>query len=185
MRQGSLFDLLPQPEAATRGYTLEITPETDGAPMLSVFGGKLTTYRHLASSAMAMLAEGCPEFDGPDWTATKPLPGGDFPMDDIGALIVQIGGQYPFLEPDWAKRLARCYGTLVFTILGDTKTLSDCGHHFGHGLTEAEVRYLIAQEWAGHGDDVLWRRTKMGLHLSPDERAAVAEFVRSQVEAKA
>jgi len=163
-----------KPEAATRGYRFELSPDHEGAPILSVFGGKITTYRHLAKEAVALLAERLPELAGDDWTGGEPLPGGDFPMDGADALLAQLRARYPFLQPDWALRLARAYGTDSFVILGDVTSLAECGHHFGHGLTAREVRHLVAYEWARSEQDVLWRRSKLGLRFSADEVAGLA-----------
>ncbi|MFB0873193.1 MULTISPECIES: glycerol-3-phosphate dehydrogenase [unclassified Sphingobium] len=162
-----------RPEAATRGYRLDLSNEAEGAPLLSIFGGKLTTYRHLAASAMAMLAERIPLLSGPDWTATAPLPGGDFPIDGAADLTVRLKSDYPFLKPRWAQRILAAYGTIAWTILEDAQALADCGRHFGHGLTEREVAYLLTREWARTADDILWRRTKLGLYFSEAERAAL------------
>jgi glycerol-3-phosphate dehydrogenase len=163
-----------KPEAATRGYRLELSDAHEGPPILSVLGGKITTYRHLAEEAVDLMASRLPVLARPGWTGAAPLPGGDFAVDGIDALIGQLQASYPFLEPAWAQRLARAYGTLAATVLGDAGTLADCGHHFGHGFTQRELDYLIAREWAMSGEDVLWRRSKLGLHLSPEAAGEVA-----------
>ncbi|MBU6267688.1 MAG: glycerol-3-phosphate dehydrogenase [Sphingomonadales bacterium] len=169
-----------RPEAATRGYRLELSPAGEGAALLSVFGGKITTYRHLAEAAVALLAERLPELAGPGWTGAAALPGGDFAMDGADALLARVRGRYGWLEADWALRLVRAYGTEVFEVLGDAGSLADCGRHFGHGLTEAEVRWLMTREWARSADDVLWRRSKLGLRFGADEAAALAERMGEQ-----
>lgn len=166
-----------KPEAATRGYRLELTPAADGAPMLSVFGGKITTYRHLAQEAVDLLVPRVSDLTGPHWTDQAPLPGGDFPIDGAAKLLETVAQHYPFLERSWAARLVRSYGTLTLQILGNAKSLEDCGRHFGHGLTEREVQYLIAQEWARTADDILWRRSKLGLHLTAAQVADLNEFL--------
>jgi glycerol-3-phosphate dehydrogenase len=163
-----------KPEAATRGYRLELSDRDQGAPMLSVFGGKITTYRHLAEEAVDLLTDRLPALSGPAWSGTAPLPGGDFPKEGAGDLLAKLRARYPFLEPDWADRMIKAYGTLAWTVLGDAASLADCGRHFGHGLTQREVDYLVAREWAVTADDVLWRRTKLGLRFSTDEAAALA-----------
>ena len=165
-----------KPEAATRGYRFDLSPEEDGAPILSVFGGKITTYRTLAEEAVDHLAARTPALAGPHWTDTAPLPGGDFGVDEVDHLIADLQAAYPFLEPAWAARLIRCYGTRAATLLGDAQSLADCGQHFGAGLTEREVRYLRTEEWAMDAEDVLWRRTKMGLHLSAAQQDDVRRF---------
>jgi glycerol-3-phosphate dehydrogenase len=165
-----------KPEAATRGYRFDLTDAHEGAPILSVFGGKITTFRTLAQEAVDRMAERIPALAGAHWTDTRPLPGGDFGVDEVDRRIADLRARYPFLEPPWAERLIRSYGTLATTILGDARTLDDCGLHFGHGLTECEVRYLMAREWAREADDILWRRSKLGLRLSPSEQDSLHRY---------
>lgn len=172
-----------RPEAATRGYVLDLSEAGEGAPLLSVFGGKITTFRHLAQDAVEELAARVPALGGKRWTDSAPLPGGDFPMGTIDDLREGLKMAYPFLEPRWAARLAHAYGTRVHSFLGDATRLSDCGIHFGHGLTEAEVRYLMTHEWASSAADILWRRTKLGLRFSPPQIAALDEFCKQEVTA--
>jgi glycerol-3-phosphate dehydrogenase len=171
-----------KPEAATRGYRLEITPEEDGAPMLSVFGGKITTYRHLAEEVVQCLGHRQAELDGTGWTDTKPLPGGDFPCDAAPRHIAALAERFPYLKPAWVDRLFRCYGTVAGTFLEGTTSLSDCGPHFGHGLTAREVDHLMAREWAMSADDILWRRTKLGLRLSVEERQRLQLYMEQRRE---
>lgn len=154
--------------AATREYVLSLHTEGGGAPLLNVFGGKITTYRRLAEHALEKIA---PFFPGlrPDWTARVPLPGGDFPVDGVDQLIAKLRAAYPFLDASWAKRLIRTYGTEAFEVLGNARSAADLGRDFGATLTEAEVNWLIAKEYAHSADDILWRRTKLGLHLSQDQ----------------
>lgn len=163
-----------RPEAATRGYRLELSPEVEGAPILSVFGGKITTYRHLAEEAVELLGSRLPVVREPSWTGTVPLPGGDFPTGGENTLKTALTTRYPFLDGASADRLIRSYGTLAATVLGDARTLADCGHHFGHGLTEREVAYLKQREWAVTPEDILWRRSKLGLRFTPAETEALA-----------
>lgn len=172
-----------KPEAATRGYRLELSPDDEGAPILSVFGGKITTYRHLAQEAVDLLAKRLPGMAERHWTDQAALPGGDFPIDGAAALVDEITARYPFLEATWARRMVRSYGTLTRDILGDAKSLADCGRHFGHGLTEREVRYLVAREWCRSADDALWRRTKLGLHFTPQQVADLASFLEQELAA--
>jgi glycerol-3-phosphate dehydrogenase len=169
-----------KPEAATRGYRFELSPEEEGVPILSVFGGKITTYRHLAEEAVELLAARLPVLEGEGWTGSAPLPGGDFPVDGAPALKSRIAGRYPFLEPAWAERLARGYGTETFAILGDAACLDDCGLHFGHGFTEREAVHLIGSEWAATSQDILWRRTKLGLRFSRLEQQRLDEWLHAQ-----
>jgi glycerol-3-phosphate dehydrogenase len=165
-----------RPEAATRGYRFDHAG-TDAAPLVSVFGGKITTYRTLAEGAMAQLADALPILDGPSWTATRPLPGGDFPMDGAAALTAALITDYPFVTPAHAARLARLYGTTSRVILGDATCTADLGAHFGNDLYAAEVNHLVTREWAQTADDILWRRTKMGLRLSESQVAALAAYL--------
>lgn len=170
-----------KPEAATRGYRFDISDENEGAPILSVFGGKITTYRTLSQEAVDRMATRIPALEGRHWTDNSALPGGDFGVNEVDRLIADLRGRYPFLEPAWADRLVRSYGTLAFLVLGEAHTLNDCGRHFGHGLTEREVRYLLANEWAREAGDVLWRRTKLGLRLDAAEQADLAQFMKANL----
>ncbi|WP_296680014.1 glycerol-3-phosphate dehydrogenase [Novosphingobium sp.] len=165
-----------RPEAATRGYDLDLSDQHAGAPLLSVFGGKITTYRHLAQEAVEALADRLPILRGPGWTDTVPLPGGDFAIDGAAALEADFAAQFPFLAGS-AHRLVRAYGTTALEMFAGAKSLADCGRDFGHGLTEREVRHLADNEWARSADDVLWRRTKLGLRLSLDQAAALNSFI--------
>lgn len=169
-----------KPEAATRGYRFDLTEAPEGAPMLSVFGGKITTFRTLSQEAVDKLASRVPALRGDHWTHSRPLPGGDFGVHDVAQQIADLRKRYPFLEAGWVERLVRTYGTVAARFLGDARTLDDCGEHFGHGLTEAEVRHLVANEWAGTAEDILWRRTKLGLHLSADQQAALERFFQKE-----
>lgn len=167
-----------RPEAATRGYRFELDGGADGsAPLLSVFGGKITTYRHLALEAVAQLAPFLPVLAGTDWTGSAPLPGGDFGRGAAGEKMRALAERYPFLPEREPRRLIQLYGTRAFAFLGEANSAADLGEHFGHGLTAAEVDYLIAQEWAVTAEDVLWRRTKLGLHFTPDQTARLAAYI--------
>ncbi|MDE2410277.1 MAG: glycerol-3-phosphate dehydrogenase [Sphingomonadales bacterium] len=170
-------DASGKPEAATRGYRFELSPEAEGVPLLSVFGGKITTYRHLAEEAVDQLADRLPELAGPGWTGSRPLPGGDFEIDGAPALLEKVRARHRWLEAGWAGRLVRAYGTGVFAMLGNAQCLEDCGRHFGHGLTEREVRHLVDREWARTAEDVLWRRTKLGLRFDAGQAAALAAWM--------
>ncbi len=167
-----------KPETASRGYRFDVdTDDSDAAPLLSVFGGKITTYRHLAESAVAKLARWLPQLGGPSWTATKPLPGGDFPVSDTGVVGDTLHNQYPFLDAATVKRLARTYGTRANDWLGNAQRTADLGQDFGHGLTAAEVDYLVAREWARTAEDILWRRTKLGLRFNAAQTSALAQYL--------
>ena len=125
-----------------------------------------------------MLAARMPDvFTGPQWTGSASLPGGDFPRDAQSLLIGEIEREYPFLDHTEAVRIARAYGLDAMLWLGDATTRSDLGRNFGAGLSEAEVDYMRRVEFAQTAEDVLWRRSKLGLHMDEAERAAVAEYL--------
>jgi glycerol-3-phosphate dehydrogenase len=166
-----------RPEAATRGYRLDLSPEAEGAPLLSVYGGKITTYRHLGEEAVNLLTDRVAALSGPAWTKREPLPGGDFPIDGAAALRAELRARYPFLaEPD-ADRLGKAYGTRAFRWLAEAGEWSDLGRSFGAGLSEAEVAYLRHEEWAQTAEDILWRRTKLGLRLDVEQQEALARYL--------
>ncbi|MGI4951965.1 MAG: glycerol-3-phosphate dehydrogenase [Janthinobacterium lividum] len=156
--------------AVTRDYKLHL--EQEPAPMLSVFGGKITTYRRLAEHAMAMLDPLLSPARPGAWTATQPLPGGDIP--DFAAFLADCRRRYAFLPDAVLTRLAHAYGSRLPAVLGGATDLAGLGEHFGAGLYAAELRYLREHEWARTGEDVLWRRSKLGLRLDPAQRARVA-----------
>jgi glycerol-3-phosphate dehydrogenase len=113
---------------------------------------------------------------GARWTGAAPLPGGDFPTDGFEALVAELGARFPWMAPAHARRLARLYGTRAFALVGEAETAEDMGRRFGGDLTEREVRYLMETEWAETAEDILWRRTKLGLRLNAEEVAALARF---------
>lgn len=160
--------------AATRDYVLSL--DQNGAPLLNVFGGKITTHRRLAESALAKLAPFFPQAK-PAWTARVALPGGDFPHTDVAKLTADLARSYPFLTPYWAARLIRAYGSEAATLLGQAKTAADLGQDFGATLTEAEVRWLISREFAREANDIIWRRTKLGLRLNPEQITQLSAFM--------
>jgi glycerol-3-phosphate dehydrogenase len=153
--------------AATRDYTLKIDAN-GGAPMLNIFGGKITTYRRLAESALEKIAEHLTVKQGP-WTAGVPLPGGAFPIEAIETLVGALRDASPFLTDAWARRLIRAYGTEAVGILNAAQSPEDLGQDFGATLTEAEVIWLMTHEYARTAEDVVWRRNKLGLRLSTDQ----------------
>ena len=168
--------------AATRDYVLSLDGGVigkAGPPLLNVFGGKITTYRRLAESALDKLA---PHFPGlkPAWTARVPLPGGNFPLADKARLAEDLRRAHPFLTPEWAARLVRAYGTDAALILGDATSPEALGRHFGATLTEAEVRWLMAHEYARHAADVVWRRSKLGLRMSAEDVEALEVWMQGQ-----
>jgi glycerol-3-phosphate dehydrogenase len=162
---------------ATRDYVLSLNE--DGAPLLSVFGGKITTYRKLAEAALAKLSAHFEQATGP-WTATAALPGGDFVHDGAPRLLAALQREYPFLQPAQAQRLIRTYGTCAGKMLGNAKTPADLGEDFGAGLTEAEVNWLIKHEFAVTAEDILWRRTKLGLHFTPEQAEQLESWLATK-----
>ncbi len=164
---------------ASRDYVLELEDEAGKPPLLSVIGGKITTYRRLAEHALEKLEPLLPRHVGlaSGWTGTLPLPGGDFEIDARQGLARDLKRAFAFLSDDEAQRLIGAYGTRAPRLLRAARSREELGQDFGHGLTEAEVRYLIEQEWARTADDVLWRRTKLGLRFKPEQRAAVEAFM--------
>jgi glycerol-3-phosphate dehydrogenase len=156
--------------AATRDYVLKLNTGA-GAPVLNVFGGKITTYRRLAESALAALSRVFPGLPA-DWTAGIPLPGGDFPVGGVAALTGRFAAAHPFADARTARRLIRAYGSEAEAVFADGP-----GPDFGHGLFQAEVDWLIAREWARTTDDILWRRTKLGLRFTEPETAALAAYL--------
>ncbi|WBU57482.1 glycerol-3-phosphate dehydrogenase [Paracoccus sediminicola] len=155
--------------AATRDYVLSLDDDEGGAPVLNVFGGKITTYRRLAESAMEKLEPFFPAARG-KWTAGVALPGGDFPVDGVGDLVARLQAAHDWLNDAQALRLVRAYGTDAETFLADGP-----GAQLGGGLTEAELNWLVTQEWAETVEDVIWRRSKLGLVMNEAEIAALRE----------
>ncbi len=170
-------------KAATRDYVLEVDA-VDGKPaVLSVFGGKITTYRRLAEEAMERIEAHLPgRAPKPGrWTAIPALPGGDFAVTGIGGIESDLKSSYPFLSAALASRLAHAYGTTAKTVLGNAGSMADLGRSFGATLTETEVRYLVDQEWAQTAEDVVWRRSKLGLKMSPGEVATLEAYMRGRI----
>ena len=163
------------PQAITRDYTLDIHDEKGKAPLLSVFGGKLTTYRKLAEHALEKLT---PYYKGigPAWTKECVLPGGDI-SGDREDYAAKLRRKYPFISESLARHYARTYGSNSELILSGITSLDGMGEHFGHELYEAELRYLVEHEWVRRLDDAIWRRTKLGMWLSEEEQARVAQWL--------
>jgi glycerol-3-phosphate dehydrogenase len=167
-----------KPEHASRGYRFDIDTNAHNAlPLLSVFGGKITTYRHLAEGAVAALRPWFPELGTNSWTADKPLPGGNFRVDAVEDLTVKLACDYPFLAARTVRRLIRSYGTLAWDWLAEANEPADLGMDFGAGLTQAEVDYLVRHEWAQQADDILWRRSKLGLRLTAEQVHGLEEYL--------
>ncbi len=163
--------------AATRDYTLKVDT-SDGAPILNIFGGKITTYRKLAEDAMDMIVPFFPGTSG-HWTAGVALPGGDFAVNGVDGLIKQLQGDYAFLDAFWARRLIRAYGTDAWNVMGDAKTTDDLGKAFGATLTAREVEHLMAREYARTAEDVVWRRNKLGLRLTSAEIEGLESWMKA------
>ncbi|MDG4894664.1 glycerol-3-phosphate dehydrogenase [Mesorhizobium sp. WSM4976] len=164
-------------QEATRDYVLKADGGEGVAPLLNAFGGKITTFRRLAESMLEKI-EGFLDKRGKPWTHDAPLPGGDFPATGFDAQVARLKKAYPFLDQRLARRFTRLYGTRAEKLLGLAKSNADLGRNFGADLFEVEVRYLAENEWAVTAEDVLWRRTKRGLHFSREQTAALEEFMR-------
>jgi glycerol-3-phosphate dehydrogenase len=174
-------DGVSEAKAATRDYVLEVDA-AGRAPVVSIFGGKITTYRRLAEEVLRRIEPVLPQLaDKKGWTAKAPLPGGDFRVDGLRDLEGALGRSYPFLAAGDASRFARAYGTRARRVLGDARQWSDLGIRFGDTLTEAEVRYLADQEWAQTAEDVLWRRSKLGLRMTPDQVRELGLWMKANV----
>ena len=161
--------------AATRDYVLTVNQPDGTAPILNVFGGKITTYRKLAENALVDIAPFFPNLSGP-WTAGVPLPGGDLAVAEVEDRLQQLLRDYPFLTPRWALRLFRAYGTEAWDMLGAAQSAADLGRDFGATLSEQELRWSIANEYTKTAEDMIWRRSKLGLRLSQKEIAALEAF---------
>ncbi|WP_313159927.1 glycerol-3-phosphate dehydrogenase C-terminal domain-containing protein, partial [Mixta calida] len=164
-------------QAITRDYTLDVRDDAGNAPLLSVFGGKLTTYRKLAEHAMEKLAKYYPNA-GPAWTKNAVLPGGDIAgtREDYAAGLRR---RYPFISEGLARHYARTYGSNSELILQNASSLADLGEDFGHSFHEAELRYLVENEWVRELDDAIWRRTKLGMWLNEAQQARVAQWLET------
>ncbi|MGB7241560.1 MAG: glycerol-3-phosphate dehydrogenase [Sulfitobacter sp.] len=153
--------------AATRDYTLKLDTSA-GAPVLNVFGGKITTYRRLAESALEKINDVLGG-DAEKWTAGAALPGGDFPVGDVERLVNEASAKFAFLGNTWSRRLIKAYGKDVFKLLEGAKSVSDLGQDFGATLTAREVTWLMQHEFAVTAEDVVWRRSKLGLRLNAQQ----------------
>ncbi|RZN09802.1 glycerol-3-phosphate dehydrogenase [Bradyrhizobium genosp. SA-3] len=168
-------DNAENPSAVTRDYVFEVHGEQGVPPLLSIFGGKITTYRRLAEHALQRLEAWFPKMS-PGWTAGRPLPGGDI-GGDFDAFIVQLAGEYSDLPRKLIHHYARLYGTRARELLGSAHVSADLGRHFGGDFYEREATFLRESEWAREPQDFLDRRTKHGLHLIAAQRDAFASFI--------
>ncbi|KCV81248.1 glycerol-3-phosphate dehydrogenase [Actibacterium atlanticum] len=169
--------------AATRDYVIKLD-NTHAAPALHVFGGKITTYRCLAESALEEMQQVFPGLSGP-WTAGVALPGGDFPVDGVDDLIRRLLEQFSFLSPRWAKRLVRAYGTDAVVMLNGARDAQDLGIDFGATLTQQEVVWLMDHEYARDAGDIVWRRSKLGLRMSAAQIAELDIWMKAHRAATA
>ena len=167
-------DAASEAAAVTRDYVLDLDAPQGQAPVLSVFGGKITTYRRLAELALEKLESQLEPMASP-WTLTVPLPGGDIPGGDVDAFIADVRRRWPFLDAPQARRLAHAYGTRIAQVLAGVSSREAMGEDFGGGLTRVEVDFLIREEWARSAEDIYWRHSKTGLNASPaDQRRLIA-----------
>ncbi|NOI24446.1 glycerol-3-phosphate dehydrogenase [Vibrio mediterranei] len=169
------------PQAVTRDYTIELDDQMDDAPLLSIFGGKLTTYRKLGQAAVDKLAPFFPHM-GQAWTREAILPGGNFSNRDH--LEQQLASQYSWLDSGIIKRWVRAYGTRISQLLEGKTSVDELGTDFGHGLYQAEVDYLVQQEWAVSVDDVLWRRSKLGLEFEAEQVEQLSDYLGASLAKK-
>ena len=160
----------------TRDYRLELDANSGEAPLLSVFGGKITTFRKLSEEAVDRLATVMPVPKGA-WTAHAPLPGGDIALARFEPFADAFAQRHAWLPAPLARRYARAYGTRASRVVGDATSLDGLGKAIAPGLYEAELRYLRDTEWATCAQDVLWRRSKLGLHVEPGTMNAVTAAI--------
>ncbi len=175
-------DAAKDPSAVTRDYVFDLDL-AEGAPLLSVFGGKITTFRKLAEHAVARLQKAL-GFEAGPWTAGAPLPGGDFEDGDFDGFLAGFRRRFPWLPEALATRLARAYGRRAEKMLEGATSLADLGRDFGAGLYEREVGYLYAEEWARSAEDVLWRRSKLGLFAGEETGTALGEWFAARRQAE-
>jgi glycerol-3-phosphate dehydrogenase len=170
-----------KPEDITRDYALTLDERFREGPVLTVYGGKITTSRRLAEAVLAKIGHFFQAL--PSWTEHSTLPGGDFAVDAFDVQVTRARNRWPFLTDGHARRLLRAYGTRIDRILGSAKSLDDLGPRFVADLTGAELRYLAQREWAQTADDVLWRRSKLGLLASAADAAAIGDFMAKEAAA--
>jgi glycerol-3-phosphate dehydrogenase len=167
---------------AGRDYEIETWGGQGEAALITIFGGKITTYRRLAEAVLDRVEEAIGPSQQRAWTRDAPLPGGNFPRPEFAERLAALHRAFPFLDAFTGKRLLRSYGTLAFSILEGAAGPGGLGQHFGAGLTEREVRYLAEREWARSADDVLWRRSKLGLRMSPEETRRLEQWFAANAD---
>ncbi|WP_257544460.1 glycerol-3-phosphate dehydrogenase [Sphingopyxis sp. DBS4] len=168
-----------RPEAATRGYRIDVDLE-EGAPLLTIYGGKITSYRHVAEHAVDELSDHLEAVSVKRWTATAPLPGGDFPTNGAAALKAEYKLAYPFLPAATVDRIVKAYGTDARRWLGDADGWDALGGEIAHGLSVAEIEWMMTREWARDVEDILWRRSKLGLLFTEAEAARLAAWLEAK-----
>jgi glycerol-3-phosphate dehydrogenase len=170
-------------KALSRDYVVKLDEAGEGrTPLVTIYGGKITTYRRLAERVLSLLAGAFPAA-GPSWTSGAPLPGGEFPVEKFKAEVEKLSAQCATCTPRRAERLVRAYGTRAAKIVAGIRTSADWGRDFGHDLTEREVNYLMQQEWAQTAEDVLWRRTRIGLLATGAEAAELNDWMHAHAAA--
>ncbi|MEO0546420.1 MAG: glycerol-3-phosphate dehydrogenase C-terminal domain-containing protein, partial [Pseudomonadota bacterium] len=168
-------------QEATRDYIFK----EDGAArageavLVNIFGGKITTYRELAERMMEKIEDTIGR-KGRPWTAKAAMPGGDFPVQGFDALVTRMAATYPFVPGQTLRRLCNAYGTRIAMVMGNATKLEQLGEDFGNGLYEVEVRYLMTQEWARTAEDIIWRRSKLGLVMSDDQIAKLETWLATE-----
>ncbi|MFN3613715.1 MAG: FAD-dependent oxidoreductase [Rubrimonas sp.] len=167
--------------AVTRDYVFDVDAGPGRAPIVSAFGGKITTYRKLAEHGLEKLEPFLP-MRGP-WTETAPLPGGDIQGADFDRWLAGFMADRPWLPAPLARHLGRAYGSEAPRVIEGATALADLGRHFGGLLYEREARWLIAEEWAMTAEDILTRRTKHGLFLTPEQRRAFETWLEMRAAA--
>ncbi len=167
-----------QPAKISREYYLELNENNNQAPILNVFGGKLTTFRKLAEDALAKLKPYFPQMGKP-WTEFEPLPGGDLQGRSFAQFLTAMQQQYSWLPEEIVQRYVESYGSNINHLLADITCMEDLGEHFGAGLYEKEIKYLMKHEWAQTLDDIIWRRSKLGLFLTLKQKNELEHFISS------
>ncbi|MGY0399924.1 MAG: glycerol-3-phosphate dehydrogenase C-terminal domain-containing protein [Ostreibacterium sp.] len=158
---------------------MRVDGDENQAAVINIFGGKITTYRKLSESVLEKIEEKIGPKGAP-WTAGSTLPGGDFLPNEFEQVVVNLQNDYSFLTGWHAARLVRSYGTLAWSVLGDAKSYKDLGEDFGHTLTEREVNYLVAHEWASSENDILWRRSKLGIRFSKQQVNKLEDWFKNK-----
>ena len=166
-------------QEATRDYIFKTDQKDKSeAPLINIFGGKITTYRVLAEKMLDEIEDHLGQ-KGRPWTAKAPLPGGDFPTTGFDDLVTTMGQHYPFLEKDALARMCHAYGTRLSMVLGQAQSIDQLGVDFGAGLYEAEIRYLMTNEWATTADDIVWRRSKLGMLMDEEQIEALDKWMKA------